>query len=52
MHPPMFLSETTTADAALRALRSHQAAIAIVQNSDGQTLGIVTIKDLVRPLLG
>ncbi|MDP6478736.1 MAG: CNNM domain-containing protein [Phycisphaerales bacterium] len=52
MLPPMFLGKTTTADAALRALRNHQAAIAIVQDSDGQNLGIVTIKDLVRPLLG
>jgi CBS domain containing-hemolysin-like protein len=52
MHPPMILTDTTPADAALRALRSHHAAIAIVQDSTGHTVGIVTIKDLVRPLLG
>ena len=51
-HPPMFLADTTPADAALRALRSHQAAIAIAPAATGQTVGIVTIKDLIRPLLG
>ena len=50
VHQPMFLSERLSADAALRALRSHQAAIGIVQNAAGHTVGIVTIKDLVRPL--
>jgi putative hemolysin len=50
VRPPMFVPETMSADAALRMLRSHQAAIGIVQRASGQTVGIVTIKDLIRPL--
>ncbi len=50
-HDAMFIRHSTSADHALRTLRSHQAAIAIVQDDNGEAIGIVTIKDLIRPLL-
>ena len=48
----MTLNPSDRADAALRSLRSHRAAMAIVNDSEGLPLGIITVKDLVRPLLG
>ncbi|MCP4758292.1 MAG: DUF21 domain-containing protein [Planctomycetes bacterium] len=48
----MILQPSDRADAALRSLRSHQTAMAIVHDREGLPIGIVTVKDLVKPLLG
>ncbi len=45
------LSPDTPASEALLDLRSHQAAIGVVQDSSGAPVGIVTVKDLVKPLI-
>ena len=49
---PLPLSPHTHADAALRSLRAHHASMAIVRSTNGSPLGMVTIKDLARPLIG
>lgn len=36
----------------LQKLRSEQSAMGIVENSKGQVVGIVTVKDLVEPITG
>jgi CBS domain containing-hemolysin-like protein len=50
-HKAMFIHSATPADHALRKLRIHHAGIGVVQDDQGETIGIVTIKDLIRPLL-
>ncbi|MDP7029402.1 MAG: CNNM domain-containing protein [Phycisphaerales bacterium] len=45
------LNPDTPASEALLDLRSHQAAIGVVQGPAGPPLGIVTVKDLVAPLI-
>ncbi len=45
------ISPDTPASEALRDLRSHQAAIGVVQDTTGKPIGIVTVKDLVKPLI-
>ena len=49
---PLALSPATRADTALRLLRAHHASIAIVRDEHDAPLGIVTVKDLARPLIG
>ena len=39
-------------DAALRRLQEERASMALVGEADGAPLGIVTVKDLVEPILG
>ncbi|MDP7070640.1 MAG: CNNM domain-containing protein [Phycisphaerales bacterium] len=48
----MTVRPSDRADAALRSLRSHRAAMAIVLGSRDEPVGIVTVKDLIQPLLG
>jgi CBS domain containing-hemolysin-like protein len=47
----MTLSPEARADTSLRALRAHHATIAIVKDHQGHAIGIVTVKDLIAPLL-
>jgi len=49
--PALHVSSGDRADNTLRALRKHDAAVAIVSDDRGRPIGIVTVKDLVRPLL-
>jgi len=51
IQPAVFMRPGERADTALRSLRTHRAAIGIVADSDGAPQGIVTVKDLVAPLI-
>ena len=43
---------TTPAFAALESLRRQRRPMGIVEDASGRPLGVVTLKDLVEPLLG
>jgi CBS domain containing-hemolysin-like protein len=49
---PLFLTPTTNVQDALHQLRESGKAMAIVSNDGQSPLGIVTLKDLVEPLVG
>ena len=51
MSPPMWLPPSMPVGTALKRLRHHASAIAIVGEPGHPPAGIITIKDLVRPLL-
>lgn len=40
------------ADLAVRWLAGHASALAVVEDTDGEPMGVVTLKDLVEPLTG
>lgn len=45
------LGPNDRADVSLRAFKAHHATIAIVEDDQSRPLGIVTVKDLISPLL-
>jgi len=52
MKPPLFITESLSANRALEVLKRHKSSIAIVVGSDGKTTGLVTVEDLVEELFG
>lgn len=49
---PLFLSQETPVRDALQQVRESGVAMAIITNANNKPLGIVTLKDLVEPLVG
>ena len=49
---PLFISPDTPVREALHALRERDVAMAIVTTQNNKPLGIVTLKDLVEPIVG
>jgi CBS domain containing-hemolysin-like protein len=47
----MKLRPDDRADVSLRTLKAHYATIAIVEDEQSRPVGIVTVKDLIAPLL-
>ncbi|MCX7703025.1 MAG: CNNM domain-containing protein [Planctomycetota bacterium] len=52
MRPPLFLKEETSLKDALFLMRIHRTHLAIVTDSVGRFVGIVTIKDIVEEITG
>lgn len=50
--PPLYVSESTPANRALQKLKKHKSSIAIVTGPDGETVGLVTVEDLVEEIFG
>ena len=52
LRPPTYLPEVTTVDLALQALRTAKQQTAIVVDEFGGTAGVVSLHDLIEPLVG
>jgi putative hemolysin len=52
MNEPLLFSPRTPVREALNKLRKHDSSMAIVINQNNKPLGIVTLKDLVEPIVG
>lgn len=52
MKQPIFISETRTASSALEKLKQHTSSIALITGMNGETIGMVTVEDLVEELFG
>ena len=52
MKKPMFISEKRAASSALEKLKQHTSSIAFITDTIGETVGMVTIEDLVEELFG
>ena len=50
--PPLFIAESLPANRALELLKRYQSSIAIVIGSNGNSVGLVTVEDLVEELFG
>ena len=48
----MFISEKRAASSALEKLKQHTSSIAFITDTIGETVGMVTIEDLVEELFG
>jgi len=51
-HNPLFIDENMSSSEALKELRMYRISMAIVIGSDGKTLGLVTIEDLIEEIFG
>lgn len=52
MKPPFFIADTVRADDVLPLLRRQRQRIAMIRNSAGEVLGIVTIENVLKILIG
>ena len=52
MNPPVFVRPDTPVDEVLRQLSSHRIQLAIVQDENGKTLGVLTVEDILEELVG
>jgi CBS domain containing-hemolysin-like protein len=52
MQPPLVLSGDTTVTDAIYHIQQSRSQMAIVSDSAGKHVGIVTIKDLVEEIVG
>lgn len=52
IRPVRFFPRQTTCDVVLRAFLDERAHMAIVQDADGRTVGLVTLEDVIEDLLG
>jgi len=52
MQPPLFLSPRMSALEAIQSMRRERVQLAVVGDSPDRPLGIVSMKDLVEPLVG
>jgi putative hemolysin len=52
LRPPTYLPEVTTVDLALQTLRTAKQQTAIVVDEFGGTAGVVSLHDLIEPLVG
>ncbi len=50
--PPFFVSESAKIDDLLSIMRQHKFYLAVVNDEDGNTVGIVTIEDFLEELVG
>lgn len=52
MNPPAFVSPDTPVDEVLQQMSSHRVQLAIVRDSEGKTLGVLTVEDILEELVG
>jgi CBS domain containing-hemolysin-like protein len=52
LHTPIYLPEVTTVDRALESMRTAKRQVAIVVDEYGGTAGVVSLHDLIEPLVG
>ena len=52
LRPPLFVPESQRVDLLLRELRARTTHMAIVVNEHGETVGLVTIEDLLEEIVG
>ena len=52
MNPPVFVRPDTPVDEVLRQMSSHRIQLAIVQDENGKTLGVLTVEDILEELVG
>ena len=52
MKPPFFIADHTRADDVLPLLRRNRQHLALIRGADGQVLGIVTVENILKILVG
>ncbi len=52
MQPPFFLADNVRADDVLPLLRRNRQHLALIRNAGGQVLGIVTVENILKILVG
>lgn len=52
IHNPLFIHENMSSSDALKELRKYRLSMAIIVESSGKTLGLVTIEDLIEEIFG
>lgn len=52
LKPPFFIADTTRADDVLPLLRRNRQHLALIRNADGRILGIVTLENILKILVG
>ena len=52
IHNPLFIHENMSSSDALKELRKYRLSMAIIVGSGGETLGLVTIEDLIEEIFG
>ena len=52
VHNPLFIHENMSSSDALKELRKYRLSMAIIVESSGKTLGLVTIEDLIEEIFG
>ena len=52
IHNPLFIHENMSSSDALKELRKYRLSMAIIVGSTGETVGLVTIEDLIEEIFG
>ena len=52
VHNPLFIEENMSSSEALKELRMYRISMAIVIGTDGKTVGLVTVEDLIEEIFG
>ncbi len=52
VHNPLFIHENMSSNDALKELRKYRLSMAIIIGKSGETLGLVTIEDLIEEIFG
>ena len=52
VHNPLFIHENMSSNDALKELRKYRLSMAIIIGKNGETLGLVTIEDLIEEIFG